>query len=88
VRLSTIWLIATLALVIGRLSPGSPCLVAHLWEVFRQGLHELGYVAGQNLVIEARYAEGRPDRSRQIRLPDRRGDGGESPGTPTRPVNA
>ena len=34
-------------------------------EAFRQGLHDLGYVEGQNLVIEARYAEGRAER-----LPD------------------
>ena len=50
---------------IGRLSPGSPLLVAHLWEAFRQRLRELGYVEGQNLVIEGRYAEGRAER-----LPD------------------
>jgi putative tryptophan/tyrosine transport system substrate-binding protein len=31
----------------------------------RQGLHELGWHEGQNLVIERRYAEGKPDR-----LPD------------------
>jgi putative tryptophan/tyrosine transport system substrate-binding protein len=32
---------------------------------FLQGLHELGYVEGQNIVIEYRYAEGRAER-----LPD------------------
>ncbi|HEY7496577.1 MAG TPA: hypothetical protein VIH59_36420, partial [Candidatus Tectomicrobia bacterium] len=82
--LSTIGLVATLALVLltaslaaeaqpatpvyrsGRLSPGSPLLVAHLWEAFRQGLRDLGYVEGQNLIIEARYAEGRPDRLRDL----------------------
>ena len=31
-------------------------------EAFRQGLRDLGYVEGQNLVIEYRYAEGRDDR--------------------------
>jgi putative tryptophan/tyrosine transport system substrate-binding protein len=28
----------------------------------REGLHELGYVEGQNIFIERRYADGRPDR--------------------------
>ena len=34
-------------------------------ETFRQGLRDLGYVEGQNLVIESRYAEGSAER-----LPD------------------
>src|SRR3989454_1324064 len=37
----------------------------HLREAFRQGLRELGYVEGQDIVIEFRSAEGRPER-----LPD------------------
>jgi putative ABC transport system substrate-binding protein len=31
-------------------------------EIARRGLRDLGYVEGQNLVIEYRYAEGRPER--------------------------
>jgi putative tryptophan/tyrosine transport system substrate-binding protein len=45
---------------IGYLSSGSTN--ARLDEAFRQGLRELGWVEGQNMVIEHRFAEGRFDR--------------------------
>src|SRR5271166_2037306 len=31
-----------------------------VWDVFRQSLHDLGYVEGQNIAFEYRYAGGRP----------------------------
>jgi putative ABC transport system substrate-binding protein len=56
---------ATKVYRIGRLHPGSPTEPDPNLEAFRQGLRDLGYVEGQNLVLEARYAEGNPER-----LPD------------------
>jgi putative tryptophan/tyrosine transport system substrate-binding protein len=47
---------------IGYLGPLSPSAGARLLESFRQGLRELGYVEGQNISIDYRWAEGRPDR--------------------------
>src|SRR5215211_5634590 len=49
---------------IGWLSAGVP-LPDLDTEAFREGLRDLGYVEGQNLVLESRYAEGREER-----LPD------------------
>jgi ABC-type uncharacterized transport system substrate-binding protein len=48
--------------VIGYLSAGSPGPSAPNLVAFRQGLSETGYVEGQNLAIEYRWAEGRYDR--------------------------
>jgi putative ABC transport system substrate-binding protein len=47
---------------IGRLSPGPPMASRALEEAFRQRLRDLGYIEGQNLVIESRYAEGSLER--------------------------
>jgi putative ABC transport system substrate-binding protein len=47
---------------IGYLSSTSPSAGASRIEAFRQGLRDLGYIEGENLVIEWRYAEGKLDR--------------------------
>jgi ABC-type uncharacterized transport system substrate-binding protein len=48
--------------VIGFLSSASPELYADRLSAFRQGLKEAGYVEGQNVEIEYRWAEGQNDR--------------------------
>jgi putative tryptophan/tyrosine transport system substrate-binding protein len=47
---------------IAYLSGNSPSANATRTKVFRQGLRELGYIEGQNIAIEYRYAEGKLDR--------------------------
>ena len=47
---------------IGFLLATSPSSNAARYEAFRQGLRELGYVEGKNLVIDRRFAEGKLDR--------------------------
>jgi putative ABC transport system substrate-binding protein len=47
---------------IGFLATVSPSTLSDRVEAFRQGLRELGYVEGKNIVIEWRYAEGKADR--------------------------
>jgi len=47
---------------IGYLSPLSPSSDSSRTEAFRQGLRELGYVEGQNIAVEYRYAEGELNR--------------------------
>src|SRR5450759_1270816 len=48
--------------VIGFLSGASPEGYAHMAAAFRQGLKENGYVDGQNVKIEYRWASGQYDR--------------------------
>ena len=48
--------------VIGYLIVGSPGPTASYVAAFRQGLSETGYVEGQNVAIEYRWAEGQYDR--------------------------
>src|SRR5712692_9411640 len=47
---------------IGYLGAGSPDKDANRVRAFRQGLSETGYVEGQNVEIEYRWAEGQNDR--------------------------
>ncbi len=47
---------------IGYLAPSGSLSFPQLTEAFRQGLRDLGYVEGRNIVIEYRFAEGKPER--------------------------
>jgi len=49
-------------LVVGLLSPFSRSDTEPWHQAFRQGLHKLGWVEGENIRIEYRYAEGRAER--------------------------
>jgi putative ABC transport system substrate-binding protein len=44
---------------VGFVDAGSPATTGHRAEAFVQGLRELGYVDGQNIVIEYRWADGK-----------------------------
>jgi putative ABC transport system substrate-binding protein len=48
--------------VIGYLSARSPEDTGHLVEAFRRGLSEAGFVEGQNVMVEYRWARGQQDR--------------------------
>src|SRR5215468_6410662 len=52
--------------VIGFLRPSTPESVAHLLAAFRAGLKEIGFVEGQNVAIEYRWADGQEDRLGEI----------------------
>jgi putative ABC transport system substrate-binding protein len=47
---------------IGYLSPNNPALESTRSEAIRQALRERGYIEGQNITIEYRYADGKVDR--------------------------
>jgi putative tryptophan/tyrosine transport system substrate-binding protein len=51
---------------IGFLSTLSRSAMADRIETFRQGLRELGYVEGNNIVVEWRYADDKPDRVSEL----------------------
>ena len=46
---------------IGILISASPSIASRRIQAFQLGLRELGYIEGKNIIIEYRYAEGRPD---------------------------
>jgi ABC-type uncharacterized transport system substrate-binding protein len=48
--------------VVGFLSSGQPQVFAHMIDAFRQGLREIGYVVGQNVMFEHRAAGSDYDR--------------------------
>jgi putative tryptophan/tyrosine transport system substrate-binding protein len=47
---------------IGYLNPGDPISRVYRTEAFREGLKELGYIEGRNIIIEYRFAEARSER--------------------------
>jgi ABC-type uncharacterized transport system substrate-binding protein len=47
---------------VGFVEAGSRSVNQHFADAFRAGLHELGYVEGQNIAVEERWAEGRVER--------------------------
>jgi len=51
---------------IGYLSPINPATDSSRFEPFRAALRELGYIEGQNITIEYRYAEGKIDRYPEV----------------------
>jgi putative tryptophan/tyrosine transport system substrate-binding protein len=76
-----VWLLTTLLLITVSLAqaqqPGKVPRIAYLsgaslssqsanTEALQQGLRELGYVEGQNIIIEYRYADGNRDRQRAL----------------------
>jgi putative ABC transport system substrate-binding protein len=48
--------------VIGFLNAASPDAFAHIVHAFRLGLNETGYIEGQNVAVEYRWAENQYDR--------------------------
>jgi ABC-type uncharacterized transport system substrate-binding protein len=51
---------------IGYLAGTKPATYPARVAAFRQGLRELGYAEGKNIVVEYRYAEGKADREREL----------------------
>jgi putative ABC transport system substrate-binding protein len=56
----------TKVFTIGFLATGSPSTDQPYIDSFRQGLRDLGYIEGKNIVIEWRYAEGKLERASDL----------------------
>jgi putative ABC transport system substrate-binding protein len=48
--------------VVGFLGAESASTNEHVFDAFRQGMREIGYIDGQNITLETRWAEGRSER--------------------------
>src|SRR5215831_2050326 len=51
---------------IGVLHPGAPATSSHFAAAFTEGLRELGYLEGQNIVVERRFGEAKAERLSDI----------------------
>jgi putative tryptophan/tyrosine transport system substrate-binding protein len=51
---------------IGILHPGAPATSSHFAAAFTEGLRELGYLEGQNIVVERRFGEAKAERLSDI----------------------
>jgi ABC-type uncharacterized transport system substrate-binding protein len=51
---------------IGYLLAGDPASESTRFEAIRLALRERGYIEGQNIAIEYRYAEGKPGRNQEL----------------------
>jgi putative ABC transport system substrate-binding protein len=71
VGVAAAWPLAALAQQTGRFYRvgflwDGPDVFPDALEAFRQGLRELGYVDGRNIVIDYKWAEGKPERMREL----------------------
>ena len=81
IRKSLFWLVTTSVLIkvgiaepqqsgkiprIGILELASPAASASQFKAFQQGLQELGYVEGKNIILEYRFADGKLDRLSEL----------------------
>src|SRR5262245_8344816 len=51
---------------IGVLHPGAPVTSSHFAAAFTQGLREHGYLESQNIVVERRFGEAKPERIAEL----------------------